>query len=459
MSRRVGSGGGIGRIGALLRAAAALSITSGLCVGTAEANFERRFDDWIVAREHAVAPVKRKALTKKKSKAVETSKKEPFGPLPKGPLHIVISIDKQRLWLYSNGVKVAEAPVSTGMPGYPTPTGVFSIIQKARFHRSNIYDGAPMPFMQRLTWSGVALHAGVLPGYAASHGCIRLPTEFATRLFAVTRLGARVIVARNEVTPVDIAHPLLFARKERPAELQANAAPGSAVKFAEAPKAITANDALGADELRPGIDVARESAPAEAADTAKPDATPVTATPATAEPAPPPAASASESNPDAAKPEPPRRTGPIAVFVSRKDRKIYVRQGFEPLFDAPVTIRDAEQPFGTHVYTAMEFHDDGATLRWTALSMPGEPEASRLHPPKGQRIADVLRERPGAKAKSAPPLPAPQSAAGVLDRIELPQDAVERISQLMSPGSSLVVSDHGLGYETGKGTDFIVVTR
>src|SRR5690606_8804076 len=100
-------------------------------------------------------------------------------------------------------------PISSGQPGHRTPTGVFSILQKARYHESNIYSGAPMPFMQRLTWSGIALHAGQLPGYPASHGCIRLPYQFAQRLFGLTRIGARVVVSHDPVAPVAIAHERL----------------------------------------------------------------------------------------------------------------------------------------------------------------------------------------------------------------------------------------------------------
>ena len=95
---------------------------------------------------------------------------------------------------------------------------VFSVIGKELWHRSNIYSAAPMPYMQRITWSGVAMHAGVLPGYPASHGCIRLPTEFAVRLWHTTKSGARVIIARNEIAPVEIAHPRLFVRRQKPPE-------------------------------------------------------------------------------------------------------------------------------------------------------------------------------------------------------------------------------------------------
>src|SRR5262249_41509159 len=140
----------------------------------------------------------------------------PFDGQAKGTLQIVISIANQRLSLYSNGTKIAGAPVSTGTAAKPTPTGVFSIIQKDRYHHSNLYGDAPMYYMHRIPWSGVAMHEGVLPGVPASHGCIRLPTEFVSKLWQVSKLGIRVIVSRPDVVPRDIDHPNLFGPKEKP---------------------------------------------------------------------------------------------------------------------------------------------------------------------------------------------------------------------------------------------------
>ena len=122
---------------------------------------------------------------------------------PQGPLIIAISIEQQKVRVYDANGFFAESPVSTGMKSHPTPMGVFSIIQKHKMHHSNIYSGAPMPFMQRITWSGVAMHAGVLPGYPASHGCIRMPMAFAAKMWNWTRMGARVIVTPGEMTPAE----------------------------------------------------------------------------------------------------------------------------------------------------------------------------------------------------------------------------------------------------------------
>ena len=130
---------------------------------------------------------------------------------------IVISIPKQRITAYGAGGFHRQGAVSTGRTGFPTPTGVFSIIQKNRYHRSNIYSGAPMPFMQRITWSGVAMHEGVLPGYPASHGCIRLTHQFASELWGMTRMGVRVIVTPDDAQPVEMAHAKLFVPNMTPA--------------------------------------------------------------------------------------------------------------------------------------------------------------------------------------------------------------------------------------------------
>ena len=115
---------------------------------------------------------------------------------PEGPLLLVVNLDTQRAVLFRNGVPIAVSTLSTGRPGFETPTGVFTILQKEVEHYSRKYDNAPMPYMQRLTWKGVALHAGYLPGYPASHGCIRLPKEFARLLYGVTRLGMTVVITR-----------------------------------------------------------------------------------------------------------------------------------------------------------------------------------------------------------------------------------------------------------------------
>ena len=156
---------------------------------------------------------------------------------PQGPLIIAISIDRQTLKIYDANGFFAETPISTGMKGHPTPMGVFSIIQKHKLHHSNIYSGAPMPFMQRITWSGIAMHAGVLPGYPASHGCIRMPMAFAGRMWNWTRMGARVVVTPGEITPAKFSHPLLAEQKVAPQPTAATSPISDAPPAAKADKA------------------------------------------------------------------------------------------------------------------------------------------------------------------------------------------------------------------------------
>ncbi|MFZ2997327.1 L,D-transpeptidase family protein [Sphingobium sp.] len=127
-----------------------------------------------------------------------------------GPLYMVISIDRQMVHVYRGDRLIGQARVSTGTKGHRTPTGQFPILQKRQWHRSNLYSNAPMPFMQRLTWDGIALHAGHDPGYPASHGCIRLPYAFARQLFALTRIGTPVEVTTNRLNPALLLDPLVL---------------------------------------------------------------------------------------------------------------------------------------------------------------------------------------------------------------------------------------------------------
>ncbi|SHH06848.1 L,D-transpeptidase [Bradyrhizobium erythrophlei] len=324
--------------------------------------------------------------------------------LSKGPLQIIVSIEDQRVSLFDNGTLIARSPVSTGIPGHPTPLGVFSVISKQRWHRSNIYSAAPMPYMQRITWSGIALHAGVVPGHPASHGCIRLKNDFAVRLWHLTKRGTRVIIAHDNVQPVEITNPHLFKPKAmsgspefQAATVAAAATGGSPVSNAETPETTS-------------LQVPGSAAAGSA----------------------------------------PKKIVPISVFVSRKLGKLFVRRGFSPLFDVAVKIENPEEPLGTHVFTAMEFQNEGAAVRWTVVSIPEEfPRVSKGGP----------KEREVPARQTALPVPLPDEANAALDRIEIPRDTVERISELLTPTSSLIVSDNGYSDETGKDTDFIVVTH
>src|ERR1700730_4963746 len=191
------------------------------------------------------APTSRQRLPRVRrhqAKRIETPEKE--STKPQGPLIIAISIERQKLKIYDAKGFFAETPISTGMRGHPTQMGVFSVIQKHKFHHSNIYSGAPMPYMQRITWSGVAMHAGVLPGYPASHGCIRMPMSFAVKMWNWTKMGVRVFVTPGEImTPVRISHPLLATMKVVPHPVAADEPP------VDKPLAVKADK--GAPEAKP----------------------------------------------------------------------------------------------------------------------------------------------------------------------------------------------------------------
>ena len=516
---------------------------------------------------------------------------------PHGPLIIAVSIEQQKVRVYDSNGLFAESPVSTGMKGHSTPMGVFSVIQKHKLHHSNIYSNAPMPYMQRITWSGVAMHAGVLPGYPASHGCIRMPMAFAMKMWNWTRMGARVIVTPGQITPARFAHPLLVAQKVVPQPLIANdpatdapavksdkgadagdatkpansslvnsevsldlrstvghAAPlreqahtadargalpainavvtmsdatppaarvepagdtSNAEATADAPKSESKTDAADTSELtktevstdervkaadKPGeakveasseakSDEANTEAPtaalAKAAPTieapkveeAKTPESKPTESKAAEKPAEPvkavadaPATPAVAPDvkkdaarlPGAEKParaEPPKRPGQIAVFVSRKDSKLYVRENFKPQFDVPITIAPSDRPLGTHVFTAEADKNDPNLLRWSVVSLPVTARnAARTD--EDDRAARRRKMAGGASAE-AKPLPVPNSPAEALDRIAIAPEAMARIAEILTTGGSIVVSDHGInqGGETGEGTDFIVPLR
>src|SRR5215213_9325247 len=149
------------------------------------------------------------AIERRIARSVESIESRTAGE----PIMAIVSLQKQRITVYDATGWIVRAPVSSGQKGRETPAGIFSVIQKHADHYSNLYDDAYMPHMQRITWSGIALHGGPLPGYPASHGCVRMPFDFAARLFEATRLGLRVIVTPTDVAPIEIAHPSLFQPK------------------------------------------------------------------------------------------------------------------------------------------------------------------------------------------------------------------------------------------------------
>lgn len=450
----------------------------------------------------------KRSKIKRKDPAEAAARK---APKPVGPLVIAVSVGKQRVKVYDSNGLFAEAPVSTGTRSHPTPYGVFSIIQKNRHHVSNLY-GASMPYMQRITWSGVAMHTGPLPGYAASHGCIRLPNDFAARLWTWTKMGTRVIVAPGEVSPSDFSHPKLVARmgplptlSAVPAQAQVIAVTDRVPMNSNGPgvteqRTADARDAMAGmkgtlSDVAPATpaptrNAVAQATPSKAADalavkpqdrvntdesastapvgSAKADGAsrPTEAAPAVAKPADPapgiakpadivrPAeVAAPVATPEPAKPVAvARRHNHVAVFISRKDKKLYIRHGYEPIYDTPVEIADPDRPLGTHVFTARGDKNDDKALRWSVVSLP---QIVRRSAPRRASHQGARRSAAG-QSNVIPPL----NASEALDRVAIPAEAMQKIASIISPGGSLLISDHGLnGWETGKGTDFIVPLR
>jgi hypothetical protein len=404
------------------------------------------------------------------------------------PILAIVSLQDQQITVYDANGWILRAPVSSGQKTRETPAGIFSVIQKDADHHSNLYDDASMPHMQRLTWSGIALHGGPLPGYPASHGCVRMPFNFAERLFDLTELGLRVIVAPTNVSPVEIVHPALVLSKsgaggladtlravadeaDRKAD-QARLVAGKAFREAAqatAPVRAAENLKLRADAQLEAIETVLGSAvSAEAKEQVERDKAQVVAritdlqaqlaaakvelqpkldavaiareASAVAETS---RAAAAEALRQMA-----RESAPVSILVSRKTQRIYVRQAFEPILEAPITILDTDRPIGTHIFTALARTDGDANMRWNVVSLGGRP-ADGVVEPQGR-----TRKGQGRDVESL--LTDPGTARSALDRIVIPPDVLEHIAGVV-PRSSLIITDEALSSETGKGTDFVVV--
>jgi lipoprotein-anchoring transpeptidase ErfK/SrfK len=463
-----------------------------------------------VSAKSAITKPQLAALTPLSPRAAQTTLTQPAQATT--PLVAVVSLSSQSMTVYSGTDVLAKSPISSGMDGYRTPTGVFSILQKARYHESNIYDGAPMPFMQRLTWSGIALHAGRLPGYRASHGCIRLPDAFAERLFGMTKMGARVIVTTESAIPSPVTHARLPTPIWTRVLMTADARPSFGAGFTQVSAGGTANDAvqddatserwfnpvqvaelekrrtaaalaeaqsalrqhfsvaaavaINADEAQRDLAAAEQAhatyrgllarahdslssavddeeraqaqasvfAAAEAIEDADAAILAARTQDARARTESFVVARRARDAEDAAdRAETAARLAsrgnePITVFVSRKENKVLVRQSFQTLFEGDVTISDPARPLGTHVLTAGLPVDDGRGLLWSAVS-----------------IAD------GGISGG--------SAQAALDRITLDERIAPEIGRRLWTGATLIISDQGLSTETGKGTDFVVLTK
>lgn len=393
------------------------------------------------------------------------------------PIMAIVSIKSQKVTFYDADGWILRAPVSTGTTGRETPAGVFALLEKDKDHHSTMYDDAWMPNMQRITWNGIALHGGPLPGYAASHGCVRMPFGFAEKLFDKTQIGMRVIISPNDAEPIAFSHPALFgpkaeaiaaapARAETLAREAAEAAKAadeakqaaatatretaalaaslrklqalktradrelaSADKSLAAAKTDTARAraeelkqkaAAKAAELAAQLDVANANAASKPSVAAVKDA----------------AKAAATKKADAAKASTDAKLAlePVSIYISRETQKLYVRRNthkpapdgggevFDSSIEVPVTIRDPDKPIGTHVFTAMARTDAG--LRWTAVTIDSADDAKNA-----------------------------------LDRITIPQDVLDRIAPTALPRSSIVISDEPLSKETNYRTEFVAVLK
>jgi hypothetical protein len=512
-------------------------------------------------------------------------------PRSDSPLILIASIKKQRLHVYDADGEIATSRISSGRRGFATPTGVFAILEKNVQHRSNIYSGAEMPFMERITWSGIALHAGVVPGYRASHGCIRLPYSFAKSLYQLTKIGSRVVVTSDEAEPIVFNSPKLFkplplddktalklgamqqprvavndqpdgtttdalqelplligispalARavadmprdpqrrpatrveadrmmQERMTRVQADLKTATAAQAAAAAKIdetakefAQANSQIqtaqrAAEPLRTAVksaearqrdairafeafmsggaasasadtndradrEIALENAVLEAtrdADVARTESAKsefsfaeVQARFSAAKAARDAAATAlrdAETDIMSAKRELADakndmrlRSKPISVLVSLRAQRIYLRQGFEPILEAPIAVAPLPGPVGTHVFTAMRYGSDPNTFDWRLVS-------AQL-PPASKTFLDDARKRRGrdTPSPSAETLSA-RMATAALSSFTIPDDILSMITERARPGASLIVSDRELPlHENGSGTEFVVLTK
>src|SRR3954464_11722596 len=417
------------------------------------------------------------SLDAEAAQARPATPKEETAPRNAGePILAIVSIKSQQVTFYDADGWILRAPVSTGTKGRETPAGVFAVVDKEKDHRSNMYDDAWMPHMQRITWNGIALHGGPLPGYAASHGCVRMPFGFAEKLFDKPRIGMRVIISPNDAAPVEFSHPaLLMPNAQAIAAAPANAEKlareaAEAAKAAETTKKAAATAARETASLASSLrklELLKKSADAELASAdkalaaAKTDeakaraeerklkvAAKATEAAARLDAATSDAKSkldAAAAAKDAAKAAETRKAAsakaasdaklavePVSIYISRATQKLYVRRNthkpapdgggevFDATIEVPVVIRNPEKRIGTHVFTAMARNDAG--LRWSAVTIDDADDAKNA-----------------------------------LDRITIPQEVLDRIAPTALPRSSIVISDEPLSAETNYRTEFVAV--
>ncbi|MGF0536406.1 L,D-transpeptidase family protein [Agrobacterium sp. ES01] len=381
-----------------------------------------------------------------------------------GTLQIFVSKNQQSLTVYDGGQIVATSKVSTGKSGHTTPSGVFSILEKRKYHESNLYSNAPMPWMQRITWSGVALHeSNSVPSYPASHGCVRLPGAFARSLFQMTERGAHVIITDAPVAPQLISSRTLFTpelpadnsmllsdAQLRPTNFDGSEIPVE-VAVAEVLPKVGASTSVTLEKLPPlRILITRRGVREMVFDAQE---------------------ILTDLGFDAGQPD--GHIGPMTISAINGFKRwkglptkgeimtaefmrtlyhaggrgepplgqIMVRQKFKPVFEAPITIDHPEKALGTHFAEATAVNRFSGKAEWHGVTLE-------------DYISSATRKRLGITDDQAS-----DSMAAALDRITIPDNIRHKIALLLDEGSSLTINDTGIGPETGQGTDFITITH
>ncbi|QEE47427.1 L,D-transpeptidase family protein [Rhizobium sp. WL3] len=383
-----------------------------------------------------------------------------------GRLQIFVSKADQTLTVYDGDTVVATTKVSTGKPGHTTPSGIFSILEKRKYHESNLYSNAPMPFMQRLTWSGIALHEGKIPNYPASHGCVRLPNGFAKTLFQMTERGAHVVITDDPVVPRQVTHSNLFTPRLpiddggllsdvelRPGRVEAALKPVEVAMNAVPPRS-GAEAKLTIEEPPPlRILITRRTQRDVAIDVQRllnkvgfdagvPDGLLGSRTIA--------AVKAFKEKHAVEKDGEILSKPFLAALYSQAGEdhpamgQLMIRQKFRPLFSATVDIKEPEKALGTHFLEATDVDRFKRRADWRGVTLD-------------DHLAAPTQKRLGITTPADDP--AVFTAEAALSRIVIPDELRARIETMLSEGSSITIQDTGLGPETGDGTDFITVTR
>jgi peptidoglycan hydrolase-like protein with peptidoglycan-binding domain len=380
------------------------------------------------------------------------------------PLQIFVSKDTQSLVVYDGDQVVATSNVSTGKAGHTTPSGIFSVLEKKKTHFSNLYDDAPMPWMQRITWSGVALHeSNHVPNYPASHGCVRMPRAFAKTLFGITKRGFHVVISDREVAPHAMQTADLFKpRYPRPeadllsdADFRPTISADNSVEVAMAetlPKlGAKAIAALPKQEAPLKILITRASDKDRAItvqamldklgyDVGAVDGIVGSKMRASIK-------AYQELHGQAPTGEmTPEFQRSIYKVMNRKlpTGWLYVRRNFQPVFDAPVEIANPEMALGTHFLQAVRVNPAQNSAEWFGVTLD-----NYINPKTAKRLGIV----------SEPDALAPDAAEQALARVTIPKDLRDRIETMLGNGSSITITDIGTESETGQGTDFITITK